>query len=1003
MGAFVLRLCVAALAASACAAGADLLVSRCDDLANWSLQLGSEDPGARAKLALASDGHRGGCVRVDYTFAGGGHYTMARWSGRVDAADRIGFHVRLTGQRHVYIRVRDAKNQVHAASATVAPGRWQRVEVALDRETFKSHWGGPKDGKFHFPLRQILVGAMRSKTTGHYCIDDLYVHAASPRPEHTWRVTISSSVPSGIAFRGEPATYRIAVDNLAKADRRATLGLSTRSDQGEPREQHWDFTVPGWGAAARDVALSTTAHGYQELLAAVRVDGKVECEGASALAVVPRPPNLGQSDADSFFGFMFVPDAAAAERIGCKHVRIQAYWGPLERPKDHYLWDRIDRAVEAARAHGMSVVITLRPDLSLKPPWARWTDYRGMVQPENLAEWREFARDVTARYKDVLLGIEVVNEPDGCCWRNTPYSLDEAAAIHAKMIESARAGVHEAAPGLPILGLDTTGRDMTNGFEFSRAVLQRAAQWIDVYAGHPYSHNRNLGGGRRGETPEDSGLVGKLQQALDLMEEFGRPRRLWPTELGWALSPLDRGLSDASLEYAAYVARANILAKSVKGVEKLYWFCLRGRAIRGYSYGVFRGGPGALPPHYPLPAAAAYATCAAMLHHAQPAGQLALGPTVRAFRFDRRQPPQTVVALWATVGKLRLRAQVPASSTAVNSYGRRVGSGPALDLVFAALPHYITVPGPDADGLVQALVQARIGPESPVTLKTAYLHSQREVRFVLVNHTSQRVDVGLWARWPRTRATLAPGESTASLGLGRLFEHVKEKTLPVAVEAPGFVLKQSLLVPSHLLPAVANPRADGQLNEMQARPAIELDSATYVRPPDPTLGWDGPHDLSVKAWLGWSVSALYFAAQVRDDKHATPHYAAGDCWKSDSIQLAVDLDNDSSTGYDDDDREIGLVLGPDGPRAFTTFPKPPAPLAASLHVSRQGDITTYEAVLPWAALRSEPPAAGRIVAVNFIVNDNDGRGRSYWMGPTPGIGSGKSPREFTEFVLTKGE
>jgi hypothetical protein len=39
------------------------------------------------------------------------------------------------------------------------------------------------------------------------------------------------------------------------------------------------------------------------------------------------------------------------------------------------------------------------------------------------------------------------------------------------------------------------------------------------------------------------------------------------------------------------------------------------------------------------------------------------------------------------------------------------------------------------------------------------------------------------------------------------------------------------------------------------------------------------------------------------------------------------------------------------------------------------------------------------MAINFIANENDGNGRAYWMGPTPGIGEGKSPRSYRQFAI----
>ena len=61
--------------------------------------------------------------------------------------------------------------------------------------------------------------------------------------------------------------------------------------------------------------------------------------------------------------------------------------------------------------------------------------------------------------------------------------------------------------------------------------------------------------------------------------------------------------------------------------------------------------------------------------------------------------------------------------------------------------------------------------------------------------------------------------------------------------------------------------------------------------------------------------------------------------------------------------------------------------------------TIYEAAIPWSELDIKPPQAGQVMAMNFIVNENDGMGRIYWMGLTQGIGESKRPIVYRKFVF----
>jgi len=203
-----------------------------------------------------------------------------------------------------------------------------------------------------------------------------------------------------------------------------------------------------------------------------------------------------------------------------------------------------------------------------------------------------------------------------------------------------------------------------------------------------------------------------------------------------------------------------------------------------------------------------------------------------------------------------------------------------------------------------------------------------------------------------------------------------------------------------LAPPPAGLRVDGDLAEWQSRTPFVLDQRQSLLPVDPGIGWDGPQDLSVRAWLASDAEALTFAAEVTDDVHAAPAADGNGYWGSDSVQLAVDPRNDGGVGYDADDREVGLVLGAGGPRAHLSLPGPAvALLQAQVAGRRAGTRTIYEARIPWTALRPPPPIAGQVMAIDFIVNENDGQGRSCWMGLTPGIGEGKSPGSFRRFAV----
>ena len=180
---------------------------------------------------------------------------------------------------------------------------------------------------------------------------------------------------------------------------------------------------------------------------------------------------------------------------------------------------------------------------------------------------------------------------------------------------------------------------------------------------------------------------------------------------------------------------------------------------------------------------------------------------------------------------------------------------------------------------------------------------------------------------------------------------------------------------------------------------ICLDTRRDVQPPDPTVQWDGPQDLSAKVLLGWDERNFYFFAAVTDDVHCTPHVGK-DIFLNDAVQIAFDtLDNARKKGgYQHDDYEFGMSLGlpfwcwhgggdEEGPFA-----------GVGSSVTRNGNITEYRAAIPWSRLGL--PHAPETLGFAFTVADNDDNARArYYLAFGGGIADGKRPAKFKRLLL----
>ena len=153
-------------------------------------------------------------------------------------------------------------------------------------------------------------------------------------------------------------------------------------------------------------------------------------------------------------------------------------------------------------------------------------------------------------------------------------------------------------------------------------------------------------------------------------------------------------------------------------------------------------------------------------------------------------------------------------------------------------------------------------------------------------------------------------------------------------------------------------RADNIVNNMDVDPATN-----YLR-------WMGPGDLGAKAWLSRGDDALQMRFEVRDDAHQQP-YRGGDMWKGDSIQVALAVPGQD--GY----FEIGLERGDNGGSFTHSWNTPKGYLggvifqAIKLQTKREGDLTIYEASLPYKEFGLTDELLKQGVRFSFVVNDLD--------------------------------
>jgi hypothetical protein len=151
---------------------------------------------------------------------------------------------------------------------------------------------------------------------------------------------------------------------------------------------------------------------------------------------------------------------------------------------------------------------------------------------------------------------------------------------------------------------------------------------------------------------------------------------------------------------------------------------------------------------------------------------------------------------------------------------------------------------------------------------------------------------------------------------------------------------------------------------------------------DKAVQWKGAADLSATMRFLWDDKCLYVGVDVSDDVFANTKQD-GEIWAGDGLQFLIDPKRSSLEKpgkYD-----LGLAQGKKGPQAWCFLSANAAtPVGAvpdiEVHCKQREGGMIYKLAIPWARLAPFTPAAGANLGLSMIVNEDDGNGRTGFIG-----------------------
>ncbi|HBC85653.1 MAG TPA: hypothetical protein DCZ94_01735 [Lentisphaeria bacterium] len=171
--------------------------------------------------------------------------------------------------------------------------------------------------------------------------------------------------------------------------------------------------------------------------------------------------------------------------------------------------------------------------------------------------------------------------------------------------------------------------------------------------------------------------------------------------------------------------------------------------------------------------------------------------------------------------------------------------------------------------------------------------------------------------------------------------------------------------------------------------AIEEERQVFVVYPE-KYKWTGPENLSGKMKLLWDEKYLYVAVEVTDDKFVNPKQD-DQMWNQDGLQFLFDpyrKEEEKKGRYD-----YSMGLGQKGPQAWCHLSADAGTQAGEIkdikiavkRLDENNGNVVYEVAIPWARIAPFKPAPGMNLGMSMIINEDDGPGRSSFMGWFSGV------------------
>ncbi len=237
-------------------------------------------------------------------------------------------------------------------------------------------------------------------------------------------------------------------------------------------------------------------------------------------------------------------------------------WRDIETAPGRYDFTRVDAQVNAARAHGATVLLVLgqTPQFHSTKPGAPGTYGPGAASMPTQTSWTSYVSAVVRHFKGRGVDYQVWNEANVAgYWQGTPKQMATLTRLASTIVNRNDSSAKVVSPAMAVRL--SSQRSWLRTFYAQRTGGKPVASYLDVVSLNLYP--------LASQKPEAS--MSLLAATRGTLRAAGVRKPIWNTEINYGLLGGATARPVAAQTQAAYVGRTFLL-NAASDVRRVYWY-----------------------------------------------------------------------------------------------------------------------------------------------------------------------------------------------------------------------------------------------------------------------------------------------------------------------------------------------------------------------------------------------------------------------------------------------